>query len=67
VDQVNLELAAASQQQTASDEGENPYHHRGGHTGPQSGAMYALLIRDTMKVMYGMSKVQCREQDGNST
>jgi ribosomal protein L4 len=67
VHQVHLELAAASEQQTASDKGENPHNHGGSHTAPQSGAMDALLRCDTKKVMHGMSKVQCGEQDGNST
>ena len=66
IKQVHLELAATSQQQTASDEGEDPHNHRGGHTRPQSRPVDAFLRCDSRKVMHRMSEVQCGEQDSNS-
>jgi hypothetical protein len=58
--------AVATQQQTASDEGEDPYNYGSGHTRPQSGAVDALSRRNSRKVMHRVPEVQGGEQDSNS-
>jgi hypothetical protein len=59
VDQFHLELAATTQEWTATDEGEDTNSRGGGHTRPKCGAVNALLRCDSKKVMHCMPEVQC--------
>jgi hypothetical protein len=59
--------AATNHEQTASDEGEYAHDHGRGHAAPQGEAVWALVVCHVIKVMHGVPKVQCCEQNGNST
>jgi hypothetical protein len=66
IEYIHVELAATSQQQTATDEGKDPDHHRSSHPRPQSRSVEPVWRCHARKVMHRVSEVQRSEQDSNS-